>query len=101
MIDGPPLRGQVEAHEQDDGNQERPGWPVPGHRLIFRMRRAPFGKPTKMMPPAKKPGIAEAVMETPNAEGMSRPFTLMSLAVETQTAFRGADRQRGVEGNSW
>src|SRR3546814_16205464 len=97
MIDGPPLRGQVEAHEQDDGNQERPGWPVPGHRLIFRMRRAPLATTTKMMPPATRSGIAESVMATPNAAAMTRPFPLMSLTVKIQLACRWASplRNRG------
>src|SRR3546814_18901781 len=94
MIDGPPLRGQVEAHEQDDGNQERPGWPVPGHRLIFRMRRAPLATTTKMMPPATRSGIAESVMATPIAAAMTRPFTLMSLAVKIQLACRWASPLR-------
>src|SRR3546814_16701934 len=88
MIDGPPLRGQVEAHEQDDGNQERPGWPVPGHRLIFRMRRAPLATTTKMMPPATRSGIAESVMATPIAAAMTRPLPLLSVAANGRASCR-------------
>src|SRR3546814_8414083 len=87
MIDGPPLRGQVEAHEQDDGNQERPGWPVPGHRLIFRMRRAPLATTTKMMPPAPRSGVAESVMAKPIARSEEHTPELQSLMAISYAVF--------------
>ncbi len=57
-------------------------------RARLRIRLAPLATMMKMAAPASRSAVGLFVMATMTAETMTRPFTLMSLAVNIQLAWK-------------